>query len=76
MNHHSNNNINKGKQKRPLPFQRTPTDDRKLKIACLPMVIDPKGKKSLMEALKGVCASSEAFAYPSWERYVVRKVSD
>lgn len=66
----------KGKQKRPLPFQRTPADDRKLKISCLPMVIDPKGKKSLLSALKNARSSSETFTYPSWERYVIRKVSD
>lgn len=45
-----------------LPFELTERDKRKLKITLLPLTVD----------LPGALSDKESFAYPSWERYVVK----
>lgn len=74
-----------------LPFARTFTDDRKLKISTLPMTIDvpvdlplpepapkgkDKGKRPSMPPLSSIHTQPEIFIYPSWERYVVKRVPE
>ncbi|KAI0077282.1 hypothetical protein K474DRAFT_1643541 [Panus rudis PR-1116 ss-1] len=76
------------KQKQP-PFPLTPTDSRKLKITHLPMTVDvPVGFDPFMfsgsglfknlktDTASGMHVVTETVTYPSWDRYVVQKVSD
>lgn len=76
----------------PLPFAPIKTDSRKLKISSIPITVDipahfPEEAASAgmhMSKLPGSCSAGIApgptgqntFQYPSWERYMVQKVSD
>ncbi|KAJ3548762.1 hypothetical protein NM688_g5253 [Phlebia brevispora] len=82
----------KKKNPQSLPFARTFMDDRKLKINSLPMTIDvpvdlplpdplpkggkDKGKRPSMPPLSSIRTQPETFIYPSWERYVVKRITD
>ena len=65
-------------------------DDRKLKIASLPLTIDvpvdmpplesqtkgkDKGKRPSLPPLSSIRTHPETFSYPSWDRYSVSRVS-
>lgn len=75
-----------------LPFTRSVMDDRKLKISPIPVTVEIPVDLSLFAAADGVpnktktktaAASTssgktvkETFSYPSWGRYLVKKISD
>ncbi|KII84376.1 hypothetical protein PLICRDRAFT_46283 [Plicaturopsis crispa FD-325 SS-3] len=73
----------KSKPPKPLPFERTKADDRKLRIALVPMTVDmpissvPASSGKQKAKAKGAAAQmrAESFMYPNWERYVVRRIS-
>lgn len=70
-----------------LPFIRTYRDDFKLKISVLPLAIDVpvdlpppfiganEKVKSPPPASTSVATRLETFSYPSWDRYVIQKVT-
>ncbi|KAI1792166.1 hypothetical protein LXA43DRAFT_887989 [Ganoderma leucocontextum] len=76
----------------PLPFARIKTDDRRLKISSIPITVDipadfPEVAASAgmrMSKLPGSSSSGLApgptgqntLQYPSWERYMVQRMSD
>lgn len=73
---------------KPLPFARSATDDRKLKISSIPVTVDipvefltvpttgpDKGKGAPGEGQASGRMISQTFAYPCWERYMVQRVS-
>ncbi|TBU27802.1 hypothetical protein BD311DRAFT_759703 [Dichomitus squalens] len=70
----------------PLPFQRLKTDDRKLKISSIPITLDIPPDFAAFAASAGVKGGStlgasgpsgtNTFQYMSWERFMVRKISD
>ena len=72
----------------PLPFSRTYQDNFKLKISILPLTIDvptelpppfigadEKVKRPAASLLTNVPTRLETFSYPSWERYVIQKMT-
>ncbi|RPD54825.1 hypothetical protein L227DRAFT_555742 [Lentinus tigrinus ALCF2SS1-6] len=74
---------------KPLPFERSPTDDRKLKISSIPVTVDipveflnvpttgpDKGKGAPGEGQASGRMVSQTFAYPCWERYMVQRVAE
>ncbi|KAI0656427.1 hypothetical protein C8Q70DRAFT_1056661 [Cubamyces menziesii] len=78
------------KPPKPLPFPRGATDGRKLKISSIPITVDIPVDFPFFEADdKGKAGPSppppssysgktvsQTFSYPSWERYMVQKISD
>ncbi|OSC96315.1 hypothetical protein PYCCODRAFT_1441133 [Trametes coccinea BRFM310] len=79
------------KPPRPLPFPLAKTDSRKLKISSIPITVDiPVDFLEEAAAAEGKAKAhpppppssysgrtvSQTFSYPSWERYMVQKVSD
>ncbi|KAI0763339.1 hypothetical protein BD413DRAFT_212428 [Trametes elegans] len=79
------------KPPKPLPFVRSKTDDRKLKISALPITVDIPVDFPFFTGSGGVENKSttppssssfsgktvaQTFSYPSWERYMVQKISD
>ena len=78
------------KASKPLPFPRSPTDDRKLKISTIPITVEIPVDLPLFAPAAGASSAShkmgaepppgrtvkQTFSYPTWERYLVKKVSD
>ncbi|CDO75122.1 hypothetical protein BN946_scf185010.g47 [Trametes cinnabarina] len=79
------------KAPKPLPFPRAKTDSRKLKISSIPITVDiPIDFLEEAAAADGKAKAhpppppssysgrtvSQTFSYPSWERYMVQKISD
>ncbi|KAI0064949.1 hypothetical protein BV25DRAFT_1799656 [Artomyces pyxidatus] len=68
-------NLAKPKAPKPLPFARCSKDDRRLKVAALPLTLDVPVDMSVVSAKGRVPAyievKAETFSYPSWERYTV-----
>ncbi len=74
---------------KPLPFARSPTDDRKLKISSIPVTVEipveflavpttgpDKGKGAPGAGEASGRMISQTFSYPCWERYMVQRVSE
>ncbi|OJT15100.1 RNA polymerase II-associated protein 3 [Trametes pubescens] len=78
------------KPPKPLPFPRTKTDDRKLKVSSIPITVDIPDNLPFFSSDSGVESKNkrppsssfsgytipQTFSYPCWERYMVQKISD
>lgn len=66
----------KPKQSKQLPFARCSADDRKIKVASIPVSyevpVTPSGKTATELKSKDLKTRTESFIFPSWEKYTVK----